>query len=94
MAFVFGLLHGLGFAGVLREIGLPEDGLFTSLLLFNVGIELGQLFVVFVLIGTLWLWRKISGTLRLRPQLMYLVAAYAMGSVATYWSIDRTLVLF
>jgi hypothetical protein len=43
MAFVFGLLHGLGFAGVLREIGLPEDALFTSLLLFNVGIELGQL---------------------------------------------------
>jgi hypothetical protein len=79
---------------VLREIGLPEDALFTSLLLFNVGIELGQLFVVFVLIGTLWLWRKISGTLRLRPQLMYLIAAYAMGSVATYWSIDRTLVLF
>jgi hypothetical protein len=50
--------------------------------------------VVFVLIGTLWLWRKISGTLRLRPQLMYLIAAYAMGSVATYWTIDRTLVLF
>ena len=42
MAFVSGLLHGLGFAGVLREIGLPEDALFTSLLLFNVGIELGQ----------------------------------------------------
>ena len=39
MAFVFGLLHGLGFAGVLREIGLPEDALFTSLLLFNVGLN-------------------------------------------------------
>ena len=94
MAFVFGLLHGLGFAGVLREIGLPEDALFTSLLLFNLGIELGQLSVVLVLISTLWLWRKISETLRLRPQMMYLIAAYAMGSVATYWSIDRTLVLF
>ena len=94
MAFVFGLLHGLGFAGVLREIGLPEDALFTSLLFFNVGIELGQLFVVLVLISALWLWRKISGRLRLQPQSMYLIAAYAMGSVATYWTIDRTLVLF
>ena len=94
MALVFGLLHGLGFAGVLREIGLPEDALFTSLLLFNIGIELGQLFVVLVLISTLWLWRKISGTLRLHPHLMNLIAAYAMGSVATYWTIDRTLVLF
>ena len=45
----------LGFAGVLREIGLPEDALFTSLLLFNVGIELGQLFVVLVLVSVLWL---------------------------------------
>ena len=94
MAFVFGLLHGLGFAGVLREIGLPEDALFTSLLLFNVGIELGQIFVVLVLVSVLWLWRKVSETLRLQPQLMHLVAAYAMGSVATYWTIDRTLVLF
>ena len=94
MAFAFGLLHGLGFAGVLREIGLPEDALFSSLLLFNVGIEIGQIIVVGILIFALWLWRKVSDGLSLSPRLLNSSAAYVMGSVAMYWTIDRTLLLF
>ena len=94
MAFVFGLMHGLGFAGVLREIGLPEDALFGSLLLFNVGIEIGQIMIVGILFLALYLWRKVSVRLALSPRLLNTSAAYAMGSVAMYWTIDRTLLLF
>ena len=93
MAFIFGLLHGLGFAGALSEIGLPEDALFTSLLLFNLGIELGQILVVFALGFVLWLWRKVNQGLNLRPDLVHRLAAYTMGSAAMYWTIDRTLIL-
>ena len=53
MAFVFGLLHGLGFAGALADIGLPKEELWLSLLLFNVGIEAGQVFVIAVLYALL-----------------------------------------
>jgi hypothetical protein len=93
MAFVFGLLHGLGFAGALNEIGLPDDALFTSLLLFNLGIELGQILVVGMLLGVLWLWRKACQTLSLHPGWAHQTAAYVMGSAAMYWTIDRTLIL-
>ena len=93
MALIFGLLHGLGFAGALSEIGLPEDALFTSLLLFNLGIELGQILVVFALVLVLWLWRKANQGLSLRPDLVHQMAAYTMGSAAMYWTIDRTLIL-
>lgn len=93
MAFIFGLLHGLGFAGALSDIGLPEDAVFTSLLLFNLGIELGQIIVVLALIFTLWLWRKASAALNLGQHLVHQAAAYIMGSAAMYWTIDRTLVL-
>ena len=46
MAFLFGLVHGLGFAGALKEIGLPENHLAVALLTFNGGVEIGQLLVV------------------------------------------------
>ena len=87
MAFIFGLLHGLGFAGALRDIGLPEDTLWLALLLFNIGIELGQLLIVAVMAVSFWLltrWVDSRSFIR--------IAAYGMGSVAVYWTIDRTLV--
>ena len=56
VAFAFGLIHGFGFANVLRDVGLPRDALLSSLLWFNVGIELGQLLVVLLLVPSLaWL---------------------------------------
>ena len=81
VAFLFGLVHGLGFAGALKEIGLPENHLLVALLTFNVGVELGQLMAV----GVCWcLWRlsaRWPATQRLRTVLLYMI-----GSVAAYWS--------
>ena len=81
VAFLFGLVHGLGFAGALKEIGLPEHHLLVALLTFNVGVELGQLMTV----GACWcLWRVTArwpAAQRLRTVLLY-----GIGSVAAYWS--------
>ena len=88
MAFIFGLLHGLGFAGALADIGLPKDDLWLSLLLFNVGIEVGQIAVILLLAGIAWAlarwnWQKHFNS----------VAAWGMGSLAAFWTIDRTVLL-
>jgi hypothetical protein len=81
-----GLLHGLGFAGALSEVGLPPDAIPQALLLFNVGIELGQIvFVALVLaIGhALLRWLPdITRSLRRVPP-------YAIGSFASFWVIER-----
>lgn len=88
MAFVFGLLHGLGFAGALADIGLPKEELWLSLLLFNVGIEAGQVFVIFVLYAVAWLLSRMG-----KQAQFYKAAAWSMGCLATFWTIDRTLLL-
>ena len=54
VVFLFGLLHGLGFAGVLRELGLPRSEFLTALLSFNVGVEIGQLSVIAAAALILW----------------------------------------
>jgi len=88
MAFVFGLLHGLGFAGALSDVGLPDDALWLALLLFNVGIELGQLLVIAILLGAAWLAARFASL----PALTR-IGAYGMGCLAAFWTIDRTLLL-
>lgn len=84
VAFLFGLVHGLGFAGALREIGLPENHLLVALLTFNVGVEVGQLLVV----GIAYLLYR---AMRDRPvfNLTRKPALYAIGSAAAFWSIGR-----
>lgn len=84
VAFLFGLVHGLGFAGALQEIGLPQQHLAVALLTFNVGVELGQLLVVAIAFA-------IYRALARQPQLgaARKPALYAIGSVAAYWSIAR-----
>lgn len=81
VAFAFGLVHGLGFAGALKEIGLPPEHLPLALLTFNVGVELGQLLTV----GVAWLlWRLATrwpAATRLRT-----AALYGIGSIAAWWS--------
>lgn len=81
VAFLFGLVHGLGFAGALKEIGLPDNHLLVALLTFNVGVEIGQLMTV----GVCWcLWRlsaRWPAAQRLRTALLYTI-----GAVAAYWS--------
>jgi hypothetical protein len=78
VAFAFGLLHGLGFAGALGEIGLPEGQIAAALACFNVGVELGQLAFVGVLL-TVGKW------VRLPRQ----VPAYVVGSLAAFWCLER-----
>ena len=93
VSFSFGLLHGLGFAGALREIGLPEGDLLMALLGFNLGVELGQLaFVAAVLaIGALIprLAPVLSTQLRRSDGLFNTSLAYGVGSIAAYWAIER-----
>ncbi|MET0657766.1 MAG: HupE/UreJ family protein [Steroidobacteraceae bacterium] len=84
VAFLFGLVHGLGFAGALQEIGLPQKHLAIALLTFNVGVELGQLFVIAIA----WaLYRSLATWPVLAPARA--PALYAIGALAAYWSIDR-----
>jgi hydrogenase/urease accessory protein HupE len=86
VAFGFGLLHGFGFAGALAEAGLPQHAIPLALLLFNVGVELGQLaFVAVVLAAGAFLVR-----LRVRwPRWAPYVPPYAIGSLAMLWLIER-----
>jgi len=89
VAFVFGLLHGLGFAGALSEIGLPQSDIPLALLMFNLGVEAGQLlFVATVLLIIAAGRRLLSDAIpswRWAPRL----AAYAIGCLSAYWLIDR-----
>ncbi|TMM47210.1 HupE/UreJ family protein [Qipengyuania marisflavi] len=86
VAFGFGLLHGLGFAGALREIGLPEGEVPAALLSFNLGVEAGQLAVI----AAVMLLR--AALVRLRPAAeipAIRLASYAIGITGAYWLIDR-----
>ncbi len=84
VAFLFGLVHGLGFAGALKDIGLPENHLAIALLTFNVGVEVGQLLTL----GVAWLLARWLARQPWAPRLRTL-ALYGIGSVAAYWSLLR-----
>lgn len=86
VAFTFGLLHGLGFAGALGEVGLPEQAIPIALLFFNIGVELGQLAFVAVVLAT---GSVLSRTWPL-PGWSPRLAAYVIGSVAAFWVFERT----
>lgn len=86
--FVFGLLHGMGFAGALRETGVPEDGLWLALLTFNLGIEAGQLIFVAMAFAGLALLRAFSAR---RQALVHTGLAYAAGALGMFWFFDRSL---
>lgn len=85
LVFAFGLLHGLGFAGVLTEIGLPEGGLVPALLAFNVGVEAGQIAVVVAAMVTIGLFR---GRAWYRMGVV-VPASLAIAAVGVYWAIER-----
>ena len=86
VAFSFGLLHGLGFAGALAEVGLPQVAIPVALLTFNLGVEAGQLLFVF---AVLLLRTVFARVLADRPAWLTAATAYAIGSVAAYWTIER-----
>ena len=86
MAFTFGMLHGLGFAGALSEVGLPPSEIPMALLTFNVGIEIGQLgFVLFVLL----LARLARPLLASLPPRAVRIPAWGIGCVAAFWFWSR-----
>lgn len=86
VAFIFGLLHGFGFAGALREVGLPESDIPLALFTFNVGVELGQLlFVGTVLVALVVLRRFLTRV----PAWMHAMPAYAIGTMASCWLLQR-----
>ncbi|HEU4346090.1 MAG TPA: HupE/UreJ family protein [Candidatus Binatia bacterium] len=90
VAFAFGLLHGFGFASGLTELGLPRAEIPVALLLFNVGVELGQ-------IGFLVMIFALDKSFRLLeikwPRWVELVPGYAVGSLGAFWTIERTVMM-
>ena len=86
MVFLFGLIHGLGFAGVLNEIGLPPDRFYTSLLFFNVGVELGQIAIILVVYGLLI---KPFGEARNYQKRIVYPLSFLISAIAVYWVIER-----
>jgi hydrogenase/urease accessory protein HupE len=86
VAFLFGLLHGLGFAGALRALGLPENTIPTALLFFNLGVEFGQLAFVAVVLAALALLRRLPLS---APPWGWRLLPYAIGTVATFWTLER-----
>ncbi|WP_338733550.1 HupE/UreJ family protein [Mangrovimonas cancribranchiae] len=90
VAFSFGLLHGFGFAGALTDVGLPQSEIPLALAFFNIGVELGQ--IVFVI--------AVSAVLSLLafkkdwPVVAKKVPAYAIGSIAAFWTIERVVGFF
>ncbi len=90
VAFTFGLLHGFGFAGALTELGLPQKSIPVALLLFNVGVELGQLFFIAALFTVAVLVRHFTRRVKVPlPEWTWAVPPYAIGSVAMFWVIQR-----
>ncbi len=87
IAFIFGLLHGFGFAGALAEIGLPEQAIGIALLFFNIGVELGQLvFVATVLLLGVLVQRLAHPSFF---QKVETIGVYAIGTISSFWLIER-----
>jgi hydrogenase/urease accessory protein HupE len=91
VAFVFGLLHGFGFAGALNEVGLPQTDIPLALLLFNGGVEIGQLLFVGAFFALGWLIHRVVETL---PIWLTPATAYGIGSVSSYWLVERVAAMF
>jgi HupE / UreJ protein len=88
IVFLFGLIHGMGFASALGELGLPQNAYLTSLLMFNVGVELGQITVILAVyfLVVKWFGNKVYYQKRLVLPMSLLIAA-----VAAFWTVERLL---
>jgi hydrogenase/urease accessory protein HupE len=88
IAFGFGLFHGLGFAGALSEIGVPQHEVPLALFMFNVGVETGQLLFIAAVLSLIALLKRLPLT---APQGAWRLLPYSIGGVAAYWTIDRVM---
>ena len=86
VAFAFGLLHGLGFAGALSGVGLPEGSIPLALLFFNIGVEIGQLLFIAAMLCAFAMVRRMRPS---APRWAGAAAPYAIGSIAMFWVIER-----
>ena len=86
VVFCFGLIHGLGFAGALSELGLPSNSYLSSLIMFNLGVELGQLTVI----GTAWFllakWFRHNPYYR---KVIVIPLSVIIAMIAAYWTMQR-----
>jgi hypothetical protein len=90
VAFAFGLLHGLGFAGALAEVGLPPLSIPTALLFFNVGVEIGQLMFIAAVFGLVAFSRWAARSVPFPPLVwLWRVPPYLIGGIASYWVLER-----
>ena len=81
-------MHGLGFAGALADVGLPQQSIPLALLFFNLGVELGQLLFIAVVLLFAALMRKLLGE-RMQKPWAVTVPAYLIGGMASFWVIER-----
>ena len=88
IAFGFGLVHGFGFAGALAEIGLPKGTEVVALLLFNIGVEIGQVVVIGVLLSMGGLVNLVKPS---QHSILRYASAYAIGIAGTYWTLERAI---
>lgn len=88
VAFSFGLLHGFGFAGALAEVGLPQNAIPVALLMFNVGVEVGQLIFVVAMLALRFVLTHLPGR---EPQWATPAIAYGIGTIAAFWTIERVI---
>jgi hypothetical protein len=87
IVFLFGLIHGMGFASSLNEIGLPRNAFLTSILSFNVGVELGQITIIAAVFSTLVLF--LGKKPYYRQRVVYPISI-AIAIIAGYWTVQRT----
>jgi hypothetical protein len=91
VAFAFGLVHGIGFAGALSTLGIEPRILPAALLFFNIGVEIGQLGFVLLVLALIWAHRRLQAEL---PRWGEAIPAYAIGSIAMFWFIGRMARIF
>lgn len=88
---IFGLLHGMGFAGGLLEVGLPSSDIPLALLVFNIGIEVGQLLFIVAVLSSLWLLNRFN---LLQHGWLKWIPVYTIGSMSAFWCIERAIPIF
>ncbi len=86
MVFLFGMVHGMGFAGALSELGMPEYAFATALISFNIGVEIGQLTIILFMYFVVS--RKFSTMSWYRPKLV-VPASVVIAVIAGYWTLER-----
>jgi len=91
VAFVFGLLHGFGFASGLTSLGLPQADIPFALLMFNLGVEFGQLCFVFVILALVHSFNRLE---IVWPRWVAALPCYTVGSLGAFWTIQRAAILF